>query len=129
MAYDSYYHVPKAVLEALKGHISNAMLPEIPYVAGPDNLLIMTQSALKIAETSSQEALLIVLDIEREKYGATPKDNGAQETNTDTSELRNSLEEAIESICSMCKKINPQHKECISCQEIEDYKCVLEGSR
>jgi hypothetical protein len=39
--------------------------------------------------------------------------------------LKGALEEAILSLCSLCKIVNPHHKDCTSCTEIETYRASL----
>lgn len=41
---------------------------------------------------------------------------------SEVKELINSLEDAIETICILCKRANPWHKECTSCTQIEGYR-------
>jgi hypothetical protein len=41
--------------------------------------------------------------------------------------LKNFLQCAIEEICILCKKINPQHINCHSCDDIDIYKKLLKG--
>lgn len=40
-------------------------------------------------------------------------------------DIYEALKECMESLCSCCKRLNPQHKNCTSCEEIERYKSAL----
>ena len=40
-------------------------------------------------------------------------------------EVHEELEKCIESLCSWCKRLNPQHKDCTSCEEVDGYRQTL----
>jgi hypothetical protein len=40
-------------------------------------------------------------------------------------ELKQQIKEDDETICALCKIINPQHKDCNSCSERDERKLVL----
>jgi len=40
-------------------------------------------------------------------------------------QLRQIGEELIDMICGLCRRLNPQHKECTSCHDIDSYRKAL----
>lgn len=43
--------------------------------------------------------------------------------------LVEALEEAVDTICLLCRIVNPQHAECPSCEEIEIYRTAYKLAR
>ena len=44
-------------------------------------------------------------------------------------DLTNGFEEALDTLCSLCKQVNPQHDDCNSCDEVDEYRKVIEEAK
>ena len=44
-------------------------------------------------------------------------------------ELLEALEESLESHCGLCKRLNPQHKDCDWCYEVNDWQETIRKAK